>query len=181
MKRPNVLYGALVGILLIVPLIVLFALANQLSGLPFPPFDLFPVIRDLTPGPVITATIDTMVRTITSLNLGRVDTAAKIAEQAMAILFLVGAGAVVGGLFFAAMRRVSLDNAMIVGVLLGIVAGIVMAVITQNRGLSERTGLPILNVLWEVILFTLWGWLLGRTYERLSVPEVTASTPIKAI
>ncbi len=181
MKRPNFLYGALVGILLIVPLMVIFALGNQLAGLPFPPFDLFPVIRDLTPGPVITATIDTMVKTIIALNLGRVDTAAKIAEQGMAILMLVGAGAVVGALFYAAMRNVSLDNVTMSGVILGVIVGLVMGFVTLNRGLSARTDLPILNVLWELILFSLWGWLLGRAYVRLSAPEVVAAAPINAV
>ena len=49
MTRPGVLTGAWVGLLLTAPLIVISALGNQLAGLPFIPFDLFPFIRDLTP------------------------------------------------------------------------------------------------------------------------------------
>ena len=170
MSRPGVLTGAWVGLLLTAPLIVISALGNQLVGLPFIPFDLFPFIRDLTPGPVLTAVIDTMVSTIISLNLGRVDEAAKVAEQAMAILMLVGVGIVAGAIFFAILNAIKPPGATLPGLLFGLVVGGLMALISSNLGLSASTGAPALNLLWFVLLFAVWGVLHAWVYDRLTTP-----------
>lgn len=171
MSRPSVLTGAWVGLLLTLPLIVISALGNQLAGLPFAPYDLFPLIRDLTPGGILTLVIDTMVGTIIALDLGRVDEAAKTAEQGMAILMLVGVGIVAGALFFAVLNAVKARGVALPGLLFGLVVGLPMALISQNLGLSATTGASALNMLWIVLLFAVWGLLHAWVYDRLSTPE----------
>ncbi len=180
MRRPGIFVGALVGLLLTAPLIVVSALANQLAGLPFIPYDVFPFIRDLTPGPILTFTIDTMVGTIRALNLGRVDEAAKVAEQAMSILMLIGIGIVAGALFFAVMRRSGIRRAVGGGFLLGLLVGIPIALISRNVGLSSRTDNAMLNMVSIIVLFVVWGLLHGWVYDRLTVLPDTTPTPINA-
>ena len=172
MSRPGILTGAWVGLLLTVPLIVISALGNQLAGLPFIPFDLFPFIRDLTPGAILTLVIDTMVSTIITLDLGRVDEAAKVAEQAMAILMLVGVGVVAGAVFFAVLNAIKARGATLWGLLLGLVVGVPLALISSDLGLTARTGAPALNMLWIVLLFAVWGVLHAWVYDRLTLPAL---------
>lgn len=152
MHRPGVRIGALVGLLVTAPLIVVAALGNQLAGLPFFPFDLFPVMRDLTPGPVLTFVIDSMVAIIGALNLGRVDTAAKTAEQAMVILMSLGAGIVTGGVFFLLMRGLQASQSPTAGLVLGLLAGALVALLSSQTGLTA-TADPAASTLWTLFLF----------------------------
>lgn len=175
MSRPQVWFGALAGLLLTVPLIVVSALGNQLAGLPFVPFDLFPFIRDLTPGAILTLVIDTMVSTIMNFNLGRVDEAAKLAEQAMAILMLVGVGVVAGVIFFAVLNALRARSNTLFGLLFGLVVGVPLAFISRDLGLSASTGAPALNMLWIVLLFAVWGVLHAWVYDRLTLPTPNES------
>lgn len=180
MKRPGLWLGAWVGLLLTVPLVVISALGNQLVGLPFVAYDLFPFVRDLTPGPVLTAVIDGMVGAITALNLGRVDEAAKVAEQGMAILMVVGFGVVAGALFFAILNALNVRSATLPGLVFGAVVGILMALISRSLGLSARTDAPTLNFGWLVFLFVVWGLLHAWAYDRLNQPamiETSRSLP----
>lgn len=169
MRRPGVLTGALVGLLLTAPLIVVSALGNQLAGLPFFPFDLFPFIRDLTPGAVLTFMIDSMVSVIRALNLGRVDTAAKTAEQGMAMLMLIGVGIVAGGLFFLVMRGLRARSALAAGLIFGLIVGALMILISAGFGLSTSAGAAA-STLWTILLFALWGLAFGWAYDRLTTP-----------
>lgn len=178
MSRPGILTGAWVGLLLTMPLTVVSALGNQLAGLPFIPYDLFPLIRDLTPGAILTAVIDTMVGTITALNLGRVDEAAKTAEQGMAILMLIGVGIVAGAIFFAVLNAIKTRGVALPGLLFGLIVGIPMALISQNLGLSATTGATALNTLWIVLLFAVWGLLHAWVYSQLSSPEPTPNRAV---
>lgn len=176
MSRPGILTGAWVGLLLTLPLIIISALGNQLAGLPFVPYDLFPLIRDLTPGAILTLVIDTMVSTIIALDLGRVDEAAKTAEQGMAILMLVGVGVVAGAIFFAVLNALKSRGGALSGLLFGLTVGIPMAIISQSLGLSASTGASALNLLWIVLLFAIWGLLHAWVYNRLSVPETDTTS-----
>lgn len=181
MSRPGIWTGAWVGLLLTVPLIVVSALGNQLAGLPFVPFDVFPFIRDLTPGAILTFVIDTMVNTITALDIGRVDEAAKTAEQGMSILMVVGIGIVAGAIFFAVLNAIKARNVALPGLLFGLIVGVPIGLISQNLGLSARTGAPALNLLWIVLLFAVWGVLHGWVYQRLMLPEPTRTDPVVAV
>ena len=104
-NKPNFWIGALVGGLLTAPLIVIFALAAQLVGTPFVPFDVFDWTSRVLPGPLIEFGIGTMVKTINALNLGETSRTAKLAEQSLAILGMMITGIVVGAILFEVLRR----------------------------------------------------------------------------
>ena len=91
-ERPGFFYGALTGAFLTAPLVAIFYLAWKLFGLPFVPFSVFDWVSRVLPGSLITFGIDSMVKLIRSLRLGDTASAAKAAEQGMAIVvFLVAA------------------------------------------------------------------------------------------
>ena len=76
-------FGALAGLLLTVPLVAIFYVADAFLGTPFVPFDVLDWAARNLPGGLITFAIDTMVTLITTLQLGETSTAAKAAEQFM--------------------------------------------------------------------------------------------------
>lgn len=170
MNRPGALLGALVGLLLTLPLIIVSGLANQLLGLPFIPYDLFPFIRDVTPGAIITFVIDTMVQTITALNLGRVDTVAKTAEQAMSIGMLLVLCIIVVAVFFWLMNALRSEAVVIPGTIFGLLFGGPIAYITRAFGTSSTTGSSALDFIWVLVLFIVWGILAAWAYQRLNAP-----------
>jgi DMSO/TMAO reductase YedYZ molybdopterin-dependent catalytic subunit len=178
-NKPGILTGALVGLLLTAVLIVFFVLGFQLFGLPFVPSDFFNFVRDLTPGPLLTAGIDFMVGTITALNLGRTDTAAKTAEIAIAILMLGGVGIVASAAFFAALRNREIERPYVSGLILGVLIGIPVAVISALVGITATTP-PLLNLIWIVGAFLLWGaaldWAYGYLAEQAAAAGETAPT-----
>lgn len=178
-RTPNLLLGALVGLLVTAPLVAIGGALNVLFGLPYMPFDIFPVIRDSLPGGLLTIGIDTMVNTIIALNLGRVDTAAKTAEQAMSVAMLVGIGVLAGAIYFAIMNRAGRQPSTVIGLIVGLVFGVVMAQISAMDGLSSTTGQPFLDAVYLIVSFGVWGLALGWIYGRLAQPaEATAtSTP----
>ena len=183
MYKPGFKLGALVGLLLTAPLVVVSALANQLAGLPFVPFDLFPFIRDNTPGGIMTAVIDVMVDTLIALNVQRVDQAAKTVEQGMAMLMLIGVGVVAAGVYFVAMRRMAVTSWFASGLGIGLIVGLPLALISNQLGLSSRSGSPTLDAVWIIVLFVIWGLAVVWAYARLSAmrdPAPAASAPVSS-
>jgi hypothetical protein len=176
MKKPGILTGALVGLLLTAPLIVISALANQIAGLAFAPFDVFPFIRDITPGGLLTFVIDTMVDSIIALNVGRVDIVSKVVEQGMAIGMLLGIGIIAGAIFFAVMKPSQGDQSYGPGVLLGLLVGVPVALISAQVGLSARLDSDALNAIWLVVIFVIWGVAVNWVYNRLTVPQEVVTT-----
>lgn len=179
MNKPSVLTGALIGGLVTVPFIMLSALANQLLGLPFAPFDLFPAIRDILPGFLLTFTIDTMVDTIIALNLGRVDEAAKIAEQGMAAGMLLVIGIIAGLLFVFIMNQIEDASGKIGGLIMGLGFGVVMALISAELGLSATIDSDAASAAWLIGSFTLWGLVIGYAYDVLRGGETTTLSTAK--
>ena len=101
LQKPGFATGALVGALLTAPLVAVFYAGWKLAGLPFLPFHLFDWTARILPGRVITFGIDSMVRVIRALHIADTASAAKAAEQAMAITVFVAAGVLAGALLFA--------------------------------------------------------------------------------
>jgi hypothetical protein len=176
MTKPGFRLGALVGLLLIAPLMVVGLLVSQLTkgAFTFPVNDLFNLTRDLGPGALVTLTIDTIKAITEGLNLGRVDVVAKLVEQGMLILIMLVAGMVIGGLVFwlAKTNR----SAYLYGMLIGAAFGVALAARAAYTFYTfGRNDFPVANSIWLVGLFTLWGIGLGWAYERLNlVPTTTA-------
>jgi len=173
-NKPSPLTGGLIGGLLMLPLIVIAALANQFIGLTFFPFDMFDWIARNLPGAVITTGIDSMVTVIRGLNLGRTDTSAKIAEQIMGLTLLIVIGIVAGALFFALMNRLTNKRTGgIAGAILGLIVGAPIALIT----LSAPGADPLVAGVWTLLALLVWGIIVGEVYERLTYP-LTTTTPV---
>lgn len=172
-NKPSPVLGGVIGGLLMFPLIVIAALANQFVGLPFFPFDLFDFIARNLPGTLITVGIDAMVSVIRGLNLGRTDTAAKIAEQALGVVTLIGIGAVAGAAFFALLNRVGKRRGnFAAGIILGLIVGVPIALIAV-----AAPGADLLSAAaWSLFAFAVWGVVLNEVYERLAF----AAEPVNA-
>ncbi len=176
MKKPGILLGALVGGLLTIPLLAIFYLGQQMAGFPFVPFTLFATIRDNTPGGLITKTIDSMISVITTLNLGRLDNAAKSMEQAMGIMLVVVIGAVAVAIFFAIMRRQETRQDWLPGTILGLIVGVLMT-LPLFIGTQVYSADKLTSVIWLIGLFLLWGYLANWAYNRLTYPPLGARAP----
>ena len=137
MHKPRVLTGTLAGGLLTAPLIAVFYLGWKLFALPFVPFNVFDWLARVLPGPVLTFGIDSMVRIIRSLNLGRTDEAAKIAEQSMAVILFLVAGIFGGAILFSVLRRLE-KGAVLFGTILGVLLAAVVLAIGESLGRTRR-------------------------------------------
>ena len=173
MRLRTVGFGALVGVMLAAPMIAMMYAAQKWLKLSFPPFDLFDWIARVLPGPVVTFGIDRMVD-ILLLFGASVSGTAKTAERGMAIgLFFVGVVVATIIVFWYVEAR---DQAEwrglgpLIGVILGIPAGLVTAYIGQS------TLHPAVNFLWVFALFITWGNLTVKSGRKLlTVPpsEIT--------
>lgn len=167
MKKPGILLGALVGLLLTLPLIAVLYIGQMIAGFPFVPFNLFNNVRDYAPGSTIPQAIQVMVSIITTLNLGRLDTTAKLVEQLLGISLLVVIGMVAGAGYFAVMRRQAHRQEWLPGVILGLVVGVPLTVLSLvgNQILTADT---TTSVIWLVGLFLIWGYGIHWVYNRLT-------------
>ncbi len=162
--KPSPVTGGLIGGLFMLPLIVIAALANQIVGLAFFPFDLFDFLVRNLPGGLITPAIETMVSVIRGLNLGRTDTSAKLAEQLSGVIVLILIGVIAGALYFVVMnaRRKAQAGGMS-GFVLGLIVGAPLALIASTTPGAD----PLSAAIWTLIAFAVWGVVIGSAYDRL--------------
>ena len=164
MKLRTLGFGSLVGVMLAAPMIALMYVAQKWVNLSFAPFDVFDWIARLLPGPVVTFGIDRMVDILILLGAS-VSGTAKTAEQGMGIgLFFVGVVvATIVAFWYVESRDQSEWRGLgpLIGVILGIPAGLVTAYIGQS------TLHPVINFLWVFALFVTWGNLTVKSGRRL--------------
>ena len=181
MEKPGAAMGALVGVLLTVPLVALFYLAERLFGLPFVPFDVFDSMTRRLPGDLVTLGIDTMVKGIHALGLSGTDTAAKAAEQAMAIGVVLLAGTVAGATLFAFLRAPKRRSSLLAGLLFGGIGGMAILLITMNLDRRARVA-PAIGGVWTIAAFLSWGASIGWSHARLTrargTPQGTVGVPV---
>ncbi|MCH7662827.1 MAG: molybdopterin-binding oxidoreductase, partial [Chloroflexi bacterium] len=125
MKRRSLLIGAILGGITSLPVVGLMYLGERALGLPFVPFDIFDWMTRALPGNVLTFGIDLMVTIITVLPLGETSSAAKLAEQIIAILQLVGGGVVFG----LALAYFSKDKKLVAPIY-GLMGGLILLSVT---------------------------------------------------
>ncbi len=155
MKLRNVRFGALVGALLTAPMMALMYFADKWLDLSFTPFDVFDWIARILPGPVVTFGIDLMIDGIGLVGASVADTA-KTAEQIMGLMMFLIGGIVLTAVVFAIVEtrgRSSRGDGL--GLLVGAVVGIPIAIITANIGQSSVN--VAFNFLWPLLLFLTWG------------------------
>ncbi len=168
MKRA-ILIGAFVGLSLSIALSAVFYLAAQVFDLPFIPFDVldwFARIEQL--GGAITFGIDTLIAIITAFG-GQLSTAAKPAEQIMAVSGLLVTGAAAGAAMFAVLRRRAEASGARAGLLVSAVLGVPVTLISHSLNQPDVMGL-IINTAWILGAFLVWGAGLGWAYEKAGAP-----------
>ncbi|MCY3907085.1 MAG: hypothetical protein OXF63_07535 [Anaerolineaceae bacterium] len=170
-------FGVLAGLLLTIPLVAIFWLADAFLGTPFVPFDVLDWMARNMPGGLITFAIDTMVSIITALQLGETSTAAKAAEQLMGIAGMVITGAVIGAIFCHLARRRSPGRLSFqAGLIPGLVFGLPVALLSHDVNFSALTA-PLVNFLWIVVAFSGWGLALAAMYNRLLASPAPVEEP----
>ena len=172
-EKPGFATGALVGALVTAPLVAVFYAAWKLAGLPFLPFHLFDWTARILPGRVITFGIDSMVRVIRALHIADTASAAKAAEQAMAVTVFFVAGILVAGLLFAVLRAVG-ARSKFPGVITGAVLGLGSLVLLRGVG-GAKTVPPAVADGWVILGFLGWGAALGSVYRRLALASEVAA------
>jgi DMSO/TMAO reductase YedYZ molybdopterin-dependent catalytic subunit len=165
-KKPGLITGAIVGGLLTAPVIAVLYAADQLGGFPFVPFDVFSWVRDRLPGDVITRSIETLSEVIIEFDLGRVDSTAKSVERFSALMMVVTFGIVVAALMYKLASSADRKDGTLLGLVTGVFTGIIMAMISASENFTATVSSAV-GTIWILIVFAVWGLVLGWAYDRL--------------
>ena len=164
MKTRIVALGALVGGLLVVPMVALMYLADQWLNLSFAPYDVFDWIARILPGPLVTFGIDLMIDSLNLVGLNVADTA-KTAEHIQAIL-LFGVGGIVASVIvhFVVSHRPSIGGPAL-GLIAGVILGLPIAII--SAAMTQVSTSAVFIILWVLGLYCIWGVLTVATARKL--------------
>jgi DMSO/TMAO reductase YedYZ molybdopterin-dependent catalytic subunit len=154
MKMQTLGFGALIGGLLTAPIVALMYLADKWIDLSFAPFDVFDWVARILPGPVVTFGIDLMIEGLRLFDLSVAGTA-KTAEQIMAVLLFAVAGIAATVIVFIVVERRPRGSGMDLGLLIGALVGLPIAIIVANITQSSRD--VTFSFLWMLLLFLGWG------------------------
>lgn len=170
-KSNSILAGAALGALSSLALIGLLGLSQHLLGSPFVPFDIFDWMARTLPGGLIRFVIGLMVAIIQFLQsflpIGNISTAAKLAEQSIAVVQFIVGGSIFGALLAWLQSKRSIA-------LFGQVGGLLLLALTLivESSLGNRAAAGLGSLVLGV-LFVGWGWGLARLIERLEQKSVT--------
>jgi DMSO/TMAO reductase YedYZ molybdopterin-dependent catalytic subunit len=159
MRRPLLIMGVILGAVNALPFIGLDYLGRQWAGLPFVPFDVFDWLARILPGRMISVGIDAIVRLITTLGLGPIDSAAKGIEQLLGVTFVVTGAGLLGGVMVLIMRRTGWRGET-VGALTGTAMFLVVSVVDMELR-PQISVHPALGLLWLLLVTVGWGASLG--------------------
>jgi DMSO/TMAO reductase YedYZ molybdopterin-dependent catalytic subunit len=174
MKRISLIRGSLLGALGALTVVALFYLGEQFAGLPFAPFDIFDWMTRVLPGGLITFVIGTIVRVITSLNLGPTAAVAKQAEMTIAIGQFILAG-VFFGLALAILGRRWPGNLVSFGALGGLLLFLPLVFVETSLGFPAAGPLPPL--VWLAVVLIGWGAVLGWLIRETAPRPATEQEP----
>ncbi len=165
--KPNATLGALVGLVVTLPFLIVFFLAQVWFGTPFVPFDLFDWITRILPGGIVNFGIDTIVSIIAALNLDNTAGAAKIAEHILAILIIVVLGVTISAVLFVRWKNSPNGDRRPAGLFVGAAFGLFAAVITAGVNQSASAN-PLISLIWIVMVFAAWGTTVEYFYGRFA-------------
>lgn len=172
-QRPNLLWGALVGVTFTPLLIALFYIGERFASLPFLPLNFFDWIARNLPGELITFGIDTMVDLLIATGFGEnLDSAAKTAERLMGLGLFFGIGVVSTAIFFLILNQIDWRKvSYIPGISYGLIFGAVIMLLAIPLSFASPVS-PAMKVLWSSILFVGFGAAVGWAYNQLAFPAV---------
>jgi DMSO/TMAO reductase YedYZ molybdopterin-dependent catalytic subunit len=164
MRGKKILYGALIGFLLILPITGIMYLGQQALDAPFAPFDVFNWMSGILPGPIITFGIDMMINTLRFLGIS-VASASKTSEQIMAIGLFTMLGIIGGAAYFGVISSPRIKNNPFTGwIAAAIFGGPVMAI---SLSMADSNYPPLTNFVWLGVFFLAWGWAIQSLYRRI--------------
>jgi DMSO/TMAO reductase YedYZ molybdopterin-dependent catalytic subunit len=166
-QRRHFWVGAILGLVLTLPLVGLMFLGSALAGLPQAQDIIFSFIRDRLPGGLLTFGIEQMVKVFSALGT-RVDTASKNAESFFAILTFLFIGLVFGLVYSWLFSRT--NGGMVIGLLLWI--GTLGVDITAKPGSIDSIMMP---AVWFLVLDVFWGLSIAWAYSQFMAPGITES------
>ena len=145
-QGPGLLLGALVGLLLIVPLTAIMVVVTALLGTDFVPFNMFDWFVRIEPlGGFISFGKELMAGTLRLLPFGELSSNAKTVEQLMGVVGMIVTGIVVSAIFFAFMRsRGESSRSNLPGIILGLIVGVPVMLISLSVSFSSTTS-PLVN------------------------------------
>jgi DMSO/TMAO reductase YedYZ molybdopterin-dependent catalytic subunit len=165
------LTGLAAGAILGAALLGVFALGS-LAGLPNAAFVVFEWLVRVLPGRLVISGLETTLRVLEGLGLNIKDTS-KTVEEALALTGLFVTAALAGLAFFTIVRPGVAARVLRRGAALGIVAGVAVVVIMHLQATGSTFGTGVVDALWFVAVFLLWGWALARVYVAVC-PEAPA-------
>ena len=166
--KPSAWIGAWLGAVFTTALVAVGYLQWKLLGLPFAPFDLFDALTRAMPSAVVTFGVESMVIVCRALHVATIGTAAKFAEQTMAVGLTIGIGVLVSALAFGVLR-LSDESALPFGVILGGTWG-AAATIMAHRLNRVAPGRAFASGSSLLLQFLIWGVALGWSNDRLREP-----------
>lgn len=173
-RKPTIWTGALVGVCLTAALIAVFYLVQQLVGTVFVPFDVFDWVGRVAPGGLVRFGIETIVQIITTLKIGNLDSAAKTAEQTLAISGMFVTGVLVSAILYGILPRIKTSQVPLAGLVAGLVVGVPVMLISATVDVNS-TQSELINAIWILLGFMVWGLMLGWVYNQLTVTKVSAA------
>jgi DMSO/TMAO reductase YedYZ molybdopterin-dependent catalytic subunit len=169
MKRKVIITGFLLGALTSIPVMLLVYEGDNLAGLPFVPFDLFDFLARVLPGFILVPSIHLMVHLLQAFHVASLSTAAKLAEQCMALILFIAASGGVGGILGVVAAIKEKWNLPQTGMFLGLAALVLAGGILFFLGFPPAG--PILSLIWVGFLFVLWGSLIGWELRQIFFAE----------
>ncbi|MEJ2012947.1 MAG: molybdopterin-dependent oxidoreductase [Anaerolineales bacterium] len=158
MRKPSILFGALLGAVTSLPVMAFAYLGQSLLNLPFPPFDIFDLSARVLPGSLVTFGIDSMVAIIRGLNLGQISDLAKAGERTMAIVIFIVLSALFGALISWTIRR-NRDTSLVWSLGFGLAAGALLLLV---RAILNKPGAGLAaSGLWLGALLLAWSYALN--------------------
>ncbi len=172
MQRVSIGSGLFVGAVTSIGAIAILELGAAAWGFPFAPFAIFELVTRSLPGSLVTVGIDAMVSLISALGIRPTSVAAKVTEQAMAVLMFVAGSAVLGAIV-AFVSRGRSRSALVCGVAAGVVW--LAAALAAQRGASGG------DIVWTAAVLLGWGLLVGQLVAaRGAIAHDSETMPVRA-
>ncbi len=163
------LTGLASGALLSAPLAGLFVLGAR-AGLVAAPFTVFDWASRVLPGRLVLFGLNPALRVLRGLGFNAAEPA-RTAEQLLAVTWLFVAGLAVGLVFFLLVKNRDRARVRVYGLIVGAVGGLFALVVTFVEGAGADTSEKVLNAMWIVGLFVLWGAGLARLHRAVYPPR----------
>ena len=133
------------------------------------PLAVYEWFSQILPGRIVLFGLDSALGVLRGLGFNLAEPA-RTAEQFLAVTSFFVVGLVVGVLFFILVKNRGLGRVRLYGLIVGAVAGLFALVVTFAEGTGARTEQNVLNAVWIVGLFVLWGTGLARLYRWVYPP-----------